>query len=234
MIQARLTTFLRRALTFEFFSRLEHGEHIADRLRVVPGLHHVLHAEAIRLHLVLAAITHHPGLRADIGELTDGIGAGENGRRHCAQRSGNAASLAASGMARRDVTDFVAENARELRFGIEIHEQAAVHVDVAAPGGECIDAFVIDDEELEFLVRQIADERQALADDVHVFLGGLVVVEAQRLDDFLVVLLGGLLFTFPGTHYDVFPTRRRVAAAPATNTQVAAIRSGNSRMRFIV
>jgi hypothetical protein len=41
----------------------------------------------------------------------------------------------------------------------------------------------------------------------------LVVVEAQRLDDFLVVLLGGLLFTLPGTHYDVFSTRRRIAAA---------------------
>ena len=48
---------------------------------------------------------------------------------------------------------------------------------------------------------------------LHVFLRGLVVVEAERLDDFLVVLLGGLLFTFHGTHDDVLATRRRVAAA---------------------
>ena len=128
-------------------------------------------------------------------------------------------------MARGDVADFVAEHARELGLGIEVHEQAAIHIDVAAAGGECIDGFVVDDEELEFLVRHVADERHALADDVHVFLGGLVVVEAQRLDDFLVVLLGGLLFTFPWN-----PGRRSChrspdcCAQPATNTQVAAIR----------
>ena len=122
-------------------------------------------------------------------------------------------------MPRGDVADFMPQHARELGFGIEIHEQSAIHIDVAAAGGERIDAFIVDDEEFEFLVGQVARERQALADDAHVFLRGLVVVQAQRLDDFLVMLLGGFLFTFPRTHHYVFPTRRRVACASMQRTR---------------
>ena len=80
-------------------------------------------------------------------------------------------------MPRGDVTDLVAKHAGELGFGVEIHEQAAIHVDVAAAGGEGVDGLVVEDEELEFLVGQIAALRDALADHVHVFLHGLVFVE---------------------------------------------------------
>ena len=83
-----------------------------------------------------------------------------------------------------------ASSASELRF----IEQAAIDVDVAAAGGEGVDGLVVDDEELEFLVGQVAGLRHALAHDVHVFLHGLVVVQTQGLDDFLVMLLDGLLF----------------------------------------
>jgi hypothetical protein len=73
VIQARLAAFRRGARAFEFFSGLEDRENLADRLRVVAGPDHVLHPEAVRLHLVLAAVAHHPGLGADVGKLTDGV-----------------------------------------------------------------------------------------------------------------------------------------------------------------
>ena len=136
-------------------------------------------------------------------------------------------------MPRGDVADFMAEHTRELGFGIEVYEQSAIHIDIAAAGGERIDAFVVDDEEFEFLVGQVARQRQALADDVHVFLHGLVVVEAQRLDDFLVMLLGGFLFTSHEPITTFLPPVAGLLAHPAANTQVAAMKRGNSRMRFI-
>ena len=213
MIQPRLATFGRRALPLEFFAGLEHLEHVADVLRVVARLDHVLHAETIRFHFVLAAVALHPGLRADVGELPDGIRAGEDGGGHGAERRGHALRLATRRMTRGDVADLVAQHAGQLGFGIEVHQQAAVDVDVAAAGGEGVDGFVVDDEELEFFVGQVAGLRETLADQVHVFLRGLIVVQAQRLDDFLVVLLDGLLLAVHGAHDDVLAAGRGVGGA---------------------
>jgi len=73
--------------------------------------------------------------------------------------------------------------------------------------------FVIDHEELEFLGGQIAHECDALADHVHVFLRGLIVIQAQRLDDFLVVLLNRLLLALQAADADTLAPGRRVAHA---------------------
>ncbi len=96
-----------------------------------------------------------------------------------------------------DVPDFMPEHTGELGFGIEIYQQAAIHIDIAAAGGEGIDGFIVDHEELEFFVGQIARKRQSRSHDLYVFLRGLIVIQAERLDDFLVMLLGGFLLTFP-------------------------------------
>ena len=71
VIDPRLAAFVLGALQLELFLASEHLEHLAHRLRVVAGLRHVLQAEAVRFHLVLAAVALHPRLRADVGELRD-------------------------------------------------------------------------------------------------------------------------------------------------------------------
>ena len=81
--------------------------------------------------------------------------------------------------------------------------------------------------------RQVADARHALPDDIHVFLRGLVVVQAQRLDDFLVILLDGLLFTLHGTHDHVLAAGRRIAGAAAQSDTMAAMQRRRMGMRFI-
>ena len=116
-------------------------------------------------------------------------------------------------MARGDVANLVPEHARQLGLGVDVYQQAAIDVDVAAAGGERVDGFVVDDEELEFLVGQVADLRDALAHQVHVFLRGLIVVQTQRLDDFLVVLLDGLLLAVHGAHDDVLAAGRGIGCA---------------------
>ena len=121
VIKPRFATFGRRALAFELLSGLEHVEHVSDRFGLVAGLHHVLEAEPIGFHLVFATVPAHPRLGADVGELPDGIRAGEDGRGHRTERSGHAARLAAGRMARGDVSDFVADHARELGLGVEAH-----------------------------------------------------------------------------------------------------------------
>jgi len=63
----------------------------------------------------------------------------------------------------------------------------------------------------EFLVRQVTHQRDSPADQIHVFLHGLVVIETKAFDDFLVILLDGLLFALHRTEDYVFATRGRVA-----------------------
>ena len=87
--------------------------------------------------------------------------------------------LAARGMSGSDVSDFMPKHTRELGLGIEVYQQPAIHIDIAAAGGERVDAFIIDHEELEFFVGQIARQRETRAHDLHVFLGCLVVIQAQ-------------------------------------------------------
>jgi hypothetical protein len=119
----------------------------------------------------------------------------------------------ARGMPRRDVPDLMADDARELGFGIQVHQQSTVHVDVAAAGHERVDVRVVEHEEPELLVGQIAGLGQPLADDVHVLLHGLVVVQPQDLDDLLVMLLYGFLFPFQAAHADALAARGRIAHA---------------------
>src|SRR6185369_1884838 len=68
VVEARLAALGRGARTLELLTRLEHVEDVADRFRVVAGPDHVLHAEAIGFHFVIAAVTHHPRLRANVRE----------------------------------------------------------------------------------------------------------------------------------------------------------------------
>src|SRR5688500_14355311 len=116
-------------------------------------------------------------------------------------------------MASGDVAYFVTDDAGELSLGVEADQQTAIDVDVAAAGGEGVDVLVIDDEKLEFLVRQVARERKARANLLHVFLRGLIVIEAERLDDFLVMFLDGFLFTVHRAEDDILATRSRIARA---------------------
>ena len=85
VVQPRLASFGLRASALEFFAGLEHIENVSNRFRVITSLHHVFHAEAVRFHFILAAITLHPRFGTDIGELPDSVRAGENRRRHGAE-----------------------------------------------------------------------------------------------------------------------------------------------------
>ena len=95
----RFAAFVLRALQFEGLLACEHLEDLAHRLRAVAGLGGVFQSEAIRFHLVLAAVALHPGLRADVGELRHRVRAGHDGRagRQHASEARRASAVAPGG-----------------------------------------------------------------------------------------------------------------------------------------
>ena len=90
------------------------------------------------------------------------------------------------------MADLVAEHRGELGLRVQVGQQAAVHIDVAAAGREGVDRLVVEHDELELGIRQVADARDTLADFGDVVLHGLVVVDAVGLDDLLIGLAAGL------------------------------------------
>ena len=84
-------------------------------------------------------------------------------------------------MARGDMRSLVTQHRGQLRLGIQVGQQAAVHVDVAATGREGIDRTFIEDGEFPVQVGHVAVACDALPDRIHVILDGLVFVDAVDL-----------------------------------------------------
>src|SRR2546430_11864263 len=84
------------------------------------------------------------------------------------------------------MTDLMPEHRRQLGFGVQVRQQAAMNVDVAPTDGEGVDRLVIEHEELEIPVRDRRVASHARADHLHVVLQGLVLVQAVESLDLLV------------------------------------------------
>ncbi len=210
VVDVGLAAFGTRAGDLEALLRLERGEHAAHGLRVVAGAHQVLHADAVGLHLGLAAVALHVGTRADVGHFGHGAGAGGDGRAHGQHLRQHAARLGARGVPRGHVRELVAQHGGQFGFGVQVGQQAAEDVDVAAAGGEGVDRIVVDDGELPGQVGLVAGARDALAHRVHVFLDGLVLVDAVELDDLVVGAPRGLDLALLGGEDDVLAAGGRV------------------------
>jgi hypothetical protein len=86
------------------------------------------------------------------------------------------------------VTDFVPEHCRQLSLGVEIAEQPAGDVDVAARQREGVDFVAVEDGEVECQVGQMTDSRKTLPYLADKRLQLRVVVDAVILQGLLVCL----------------------------------------------
>ena len=191
VIDPRLAPFRARAIELEALTAAEHLEHFAHRLRTISGLGRILQADPIRLEFVLAAIALDPRAGTDVGEICHGARARDHGGGRREDRGGDAAALTLRRMLHRHVRDLVPEHGGEFCFRVQIGQQATMHVDVAAAGGERVDGVIVHHHELELGIRHVALARDALADFADVILHGLVFVDAIGLDDLLVRLATG-------------------------------------------
>ena len=94
-------------------------------------------------------------------------------------------------MARCHVPDLVPDHARQLSFAVQVGQDPARDVDIAARQGEGVDLRAVQDGECPCQVRPVGLGRQALADLVDVGLQGGGVVHAL-LADHLLMGLGAL------------------------------------------
>jgi hypothetical protein len=62
-----------------------------------------------------------------------------------------------------------------------------MHINVAASGREGVYGLIIENDELELALGQVAGLCNALADALHVILNGLVFIEAVETDDLFVI-----------------------------------------------
>ena len=91
-------------------------------------------------------------------------------------------------MTRSDVANLVAEHGDQLGLGVQVGEDAAGDVDVAARQGEGVHVLAVENREGVLEFGTVADGRDTLADVVHVSLQGLVLVTAVLLQDLRVHL----------------------------------------------
>ena len=120
---------------------------------------------------------------------------------------------ALGGVAVRDVADLVPQHARQLRLGVQVREDAARHVDVAARHGERVHRGIIEHGEVPRQVRQVRGPRDLLAHTLDVGLERRIVVPAVLLEDRLVALLADLQLLRRAHQRDLPPPGHRVDGA---------------------
>ena len=186
MVDVGVAPLVLGARELEGLLRLEHLHRVAHRLRAIAAARGVLESQAIGLRLLVASVALHPGGRPEVRHLRQRRVAGEDGGRQRARPQQYAARLTARRMACDVMTDLMPEHRRQLGFGVQVRQQAAMNVDVAPADGEGVDRLVIEHEELEIPVRDRRVARHARADHLHVVLQGLVLVQAVESLDLLV------------------------------------------------
>ena len=116
-------------------------------------------------------------------------------------------------MARRDVSDFVPQNARQFGFRIQIGHQAARDIDVAAGEGKGIDVGAVQHRESPLQIGSVAVLRQLLADCVHVALQSRVFQRGILPQYVLTRLRAQLQFLLFGHQDKILAARHGVAGA---------------------
>ena len=155
---------------------------------VVAGLGGILRTQHVGFQLHLAAVAAVENLRRGVGCLA-GDDAARADRRELAEQAAHHLRAVLPGrVARRDVTDFVTDDRRELCLGIEVGHDAARDVDVSARCGEGIDLGAVQQRERVLELRAVALLGQFLADIVDVVLQRGVLVHVVLGQHELVVL----------------------------------------------
>ena len=162
----------------ELFLILEHADHIEQRLGLVAGPVHVLRAQAVGLQFHVATVTADQFGAVHFGGGVNGAAAREHVGGAGQHLAGHAGGLAPRVMARRDMGDFMCEDAGQFGLAVQVGEQAAVDVDKAPGCGEGVDPGRIQHREGEFEIGLIAVRHQALPDllDIGLQLGVVVVL----------------------------------------------------------
>ena len=88
------------------------------------------------------------------------------------------------------MADLVAEHGSEIRLVLEVGQDAARDVDVAAHGREGVHVVGVDDREMPLELGPLAHCRELLADPLHIVLELDVLVHAHLLGEHDVHLLG--------------------------------------------
>ena len=178
------------------FLVLEHADDLDHGLRVVAGFGEIRRTETIGFEFVVAAVARGPGLRQRLHERSAGlvVHAGHQNRtEHRTHPCGRRRALLAHAVAGGDMTDLVTDHPREFRLRIEIGQDAARDVDIAAGQGERVDVRAVDHSEMPLQARPVALLRQRLADRIDiglqrgggncgVFLQDILVRRSAHLD----------------------------------------------------
>ena len=142
----------------------------------------IFRAERVGLQLVLTAVFQEHGAETSLGKLAERPNlrhedAADEHAHGCDRRP----RILLRGMARGHVPDFMPEHTGQLGLIVQIRQNAARDVDVAARNGERIDNGRIEKAEVPAQGGELGNRGQALADRVHVPGNRRVAVEAVRL-----------------------------------------------------
>ena len=169
----------------------QHLYEVDDRQRVVPGICHVLAAQAVGFQLLFDF---------ELQNLLRGCGVG-NAHQVADARSepGDEADRLAQQLPvshftvvmRRDVGYLVPDECGEFILAGHVHQDSAIDVNVAVGRSRSVDLRIIDHVEVVLLARVGRVREHALTEFLHVCLPRLVVVDEALVEGFLVHFLTG-------------------------------------------
>ncbi len=160
----------------------ERRQKLGHLLRIPSTLGRVRGAQRVGLQFVVSSKLQEQDAGAGLGEigkrpyLRDKDAADEH-----AELSAHPARVLLSRMACGDVPDLVPEHAHELRFVVEIRQDAACDVDVPAGKRKGVDRGRIDNGKAPGQIRPLRAFREAHPELLHVPLQGVVFVQAHFL-----------------------------------------------------
>ena len=155
-----------------------------------PGLRRVVHAELVGLHLVVASVLQEEHAERGFGRALQRLRLGnEDAEQRETDAGAGRLRVLLRRVARRDVTDLVAEHAGQLRLVVEERQDAARQVDVAAGKRERVDRRLVHDREVPRQLRTLRRAREPHADALDVPLQLGIVVDAHLPPDLGVHLL---------------------------------------------
>ncbi len=185
-----------------------------DLARIPTRLGRVLDPQLVGLGLVIAAVAqeHEPERLLRHIAVT-----GQRRRDDRAHQQADARHLLAGdlarGVARGDVADLMAHDPGELGLGVEVRQDAARDVDVAARHREGIDRRVVDHGEMPVQIGQLRDLGELHPHRGHVLLDRRVVVGPVLREHRFVALAAHPLFGAGGDEVELAPPAHRIGGA---------------------
>ena len=189
-------------------------QHVGDAVRIPSLLGRVAHAQPIRFDFVVSAVFQEEDAQRRAAEARERIRRRhEDAEREQAQLSGRLLRVLPHAVARGDVADLVAQDAGQLRLVVEIRQDAARDVDVAAWQRKRVHGGGIDDGELPRQPWALGGAGQPHADVRDVALQPVVLVGRHLALDFSRSLTPELQLLLLGHQRDFLLAGGRVGGA---------------------